>query len=59
MPDITMCTGVNCPKKETCYRHTAIPNQYRQSYFESPPLELRYLEGAGTRYDCQFYWEDK
>lgn len=33
MADITMCLESQCPKKETCYRHKATPNEYRQSYF--------------------------
>lgn len=37
MPDITMCKGGECKQKETCYRFTAIPSEFRQSYFVSPP----------------------
>ena len=37
MADITMCEGTNCPKKETCYRFTAKPDEDRQSYFMTPP----------------------
>ena len=32
-----MCNGENCPLKENCYRYTAEPNPYRQSYFKTPP----------------------
>lgn len=32
MPDITMCSNENCYVKEKCYRHTAIPDPYMQSY---------------------------
>lgn len=32
MPDITMCANKECPLKDSCYRFTAIPNNYRQSY---------------------------
>jgi hypothetical protein len=39
MPDITMCSGDNCPAKETCYRFTAIPNEWRQSYFMEAPIK--------------------
>lgn len=39
MPDITMCYGNSCPKKEECYRHTATANPWRQSYFVIEPLE--------------------
>lgn len=31
MPDITMCTGGECPKRDECYRHRARPAN-RQSY---------------------------
>ena len=39
MPDITMCKGTNCPKKNECYRFLATPSEYRQSYFIDPPYE--------------------
>lgn len=32
MADITMCTGTGCPLREKCYRYTATPNEYRQSF---------------------------
>lgn len=38
MPDITMCTGVGCPRKESCYRFLAKPSD-RQSYFTKPPVK--------------------
>lgn len=48
MPDITMCTGDKCNLKDTCYRFTAIPNEYRQAYFITPPVKNnecnKYLE---------------
>lgn len=31
MPDICMCTG-DCPISDNCYRYTAKPNQYGQTY---------------------------
>jgi hypothetical protein len=39
MPDITMCKGIGCEAKETCYRYKAEPNEYRQSYFLESPIE--------------------
>lgn len=39
MPDITMCAGDNCPKKDTCYRSMAVPNPYRQAYFMYAPFD--------------------
>lgn len=32
MPDIAMCIGKGCPKKNNCYRYTATPDQWGQSY---------------------------
>ena len=33
MPDITMCCNNDaCKIKDTCYRNTAIPEKWRQSY---------------------------
>jgi hypothetical protein len=39
MPDITMCQGFDCEDKSTCYRYTASPNVYRQSYFLGLPID--------------------
>ena len=40
MADICMCTGKGCHEREKCYRFTATPNPYRQSYFaELPPMK--------------------
>jgi hypothetical protein len=47
MPDITMCAGIYCPIKDNCYRYTAKPNEYRQSYFLTPP----YKDGK-----CEHFW---
>jgi len=33
MPDITMCQDKECNLKLKCYRYTAKPNPYYQSYF--------------------------
>lgn len=48
-PDITMCKGTNCAAKESCYRFTATPNEFRQSYFMEPPIK----DGK-----CDYYWGD-
>lgn len=32
MADITKCSNVDCPIKKRCYRFTATPNEYWQSY---------------------------
>ena len=51
MPDITMCEGTGCPRKQTCYRFMATPTPMRQSYFSVPPVKK-----DGT---CDHYWEYK
>lgn len=50
MPDISMCKGTDCPLKETCYRFTAKPSEYRQAYFLTPPND-------GDK--CEHYWKDE
>lgn len=42
-----MCLGNDCPKKESCYRYTATPSKFRQSYFAEPPIK----DGK-----CDYYW---
>jgi hypothetical protein len=49
MPDISKCSGKDCPLKESCYRFTAVSSDY-QSYFMTPPIK----DGK-----CEHYWEDK
>lgn len=51
MADITMCVGTDCPMKNNCYRHTANPNEYRQSYFLDIPLK--------EDKSCDEFWDDK
>jgi len=46
MADISMCKDETCPKKETCYRFTAIPDEYWQMY-----ADFKY-----TTY-CEHYWK--
>ena len=48
-PDITMCPGTDCPLKETCYRYTAKPTQFSQSYFVDPPIK----DG-----ECDYFWDN-
>lgn len=33
MPDITMCDDTKCAARKSCYRFTAKPSEFRQSYF--------------------------
>ena len=39
MADITMCEGTGCPLANRCYRATATPNEFRQSYFIGVPIK--------------------
>ena len=41
-----MCEGKECPMKNKCYRHRAIPNTY-QHFFIEPPFK----EG-----ECEEFW---
>lgn len=55
MPDITMCNGIKCrsvcPLKDTCYRHRAIPSEFRQAYFMTAPFKINeYLSVS-----CDYY----
>ena len=51
MADIAMCKGDGCEQKKFCYRFTAIPSKYRQSWFANPPID--------SNGDCDEYWEMK
>lgn len=46
--DGTKCSGLNCPLKEKCYRFTATPNEYRQSYLTEVPFK----DG-----ECEYFWK--
>ena len=47
MADISKCEGLDCPKRESCYRYTAPANEYTQSYII--PL---FQDGE----ECPEYW---
>jgi len=49
MADITMCRGIGCHQKDTCYRFTAEANEYRQSYFVKEPMQ--------TPTECDHFWD--
>lgn len=49
MADITMCEGTNCSVKNKCHRHTAVINEYRQSYFTNIP---------GKDEKCDHFWDN-
>jgi len=48
MPDISMCANQTCPKRNECYRFTATPSPYRQSYasFQPKPGDSQ----------CEYFW---
>lgn len=47
MPDISMCTDMNCPVRQNCYRFMATPNPDRQSYV---------LVKSNGYEPCDIYW---
>ena len=51
MPDITMCLNEDCQKKDDCYRYTAKPTPYMQSYadFGRSEVDLQ---------DCKMFWDN-
>lgn len=49
MADIAKCVGKNCKVKKSCYRFTAIPSEYWQSYI-TPQVK----DGK-----CDMYWKNK
>lgn len=50
MADITMCNGGDCPVKDKCYRFTAKPSEFRQSYFLNTPFKDD---------KCDMFWGEK
>lgn len=49
-----MCEGKGCQFKDNCYRHTATPNEWRQSYFAETPYKV-----TDGEQKCDYFWEDK
>lgn len=50
MADITMCNHDKCEKKNECYRYSAVPNEYRQTYLAKP-------KSACVNNDYKLFWE--
>ena len=48
MPDITMCNGDGCRARNHCYRFTATPSVYVQSWFVQTPCDNK---------KCDYYYE--
>jgi hypothetical protein len=55
MVDMTKCSGEHegkvCPRRDTCYRFTAKPNESWQSYFAIAPF-------YNWNEDCEYYYRD-
>lgn len=59
MPDITMCKGISsdkigCDRREQCYRHTATPSEFRQSFFMGAPIVINVMD-SGLTQDCDYF----
>ena len=49
MPDISMCSNpINCPNQNNCYRFTAKPDKFMQSY-----ADFQYIDGK-----CDYFWDN-
>jgi len=40
MPDISKCWGKDCTKRVSCYRHRALSNTERQSFYRDSPVDV-------------------
>jgi len=54
MPDISMCMNETCPLRKGCYRFTATPDEYRQSYamFEPYSISTKHGDIEETTHNC-------
>lgn len=52
MPDISMCNNIKCKRRLTCYRFTAKPNPYMQSY---SAFQTREVDGVEV---CDAHWNN-
>ena len=50
MPDISMCSNKTCPLKKDCYRYTAKPSEFRQSYSNFSECLIPSANGWGCSY---------
>lgn len=50
MPDISMCSGDDCPIKDNCYRYIAKPSEYLQAYFSEVPYN-------NQTNSCEYFWD--
>lgn len=56
MADITKCKGEGCPAKESCYRYTAIADEYWQYYLVECPYEIIEQTESYIKVKCDMYW---
>lgn len=52
MTDITKCTGMGCPIRDTCYRYTAQVSSKRQAWHYEVPGRFN-----GKIWECALYYE--
>ena len=57
MPDIIMCPGAGCNKKDTCYRHTATPTKPYQVQVQQAPEDCKSYWPIDGRRDADNKWE--
>ena len=49
MPDISICKNYFCPLNKSCYRFTATPSEFKQTY--------GMFEYDETNKSCEYYWK--
>ena len=61
MSDISKCNGVgnggvNCPKREKCYRYTAKSDEFWQAWIEAPFSVDMNSEYYADGFFCPLFW---
>ena len=56
MPDITMCPGNGCDKKDSCYRHTATQITPYQVWAQFGPEDCKHYWPIDGRRDADGKW---
>ena len=59
MPDITMCPGAGCNKRDTCYRHTATQRKPYQVQVQQAPEDCKHYWPIDGRRDKDGRWEQE
>lgn len=54
MPDISMCNNEKCIMKELCFRFTATPSEFSQSYDSFVPKDNSELD-----FECESFVSNK